>query len=97
MKRIIVIGVGAQGSTIAKRMNDHPAVSEIICADYDYKAASVLSDSLSKATALELDASNIDNVIKAAPMRGMPSNSGSSCASQVAGVIAVSMRNTRRA
>ncbi len=33
MKKIIVIGVGAQGSTIAKRINEHRGVSEIICAD----------------------------------------------------------------
>lgn len=66
MKRIIVIGVGAQGSTIAKRMNDHPAVSEIICADYDFKAARVLADSLDKASALKLDASDVKNVIAAA-------------------------------
>jgi len=66
MKRIIVIGVGAQGSTIAKRLNEHPGVSEIICADYDRKAAEALSNSLSKATALQLDASDVDNVIRAA-------------------------------
>ncbi len=66
MKRIIVIGVGAQGSTIAKRLNDHPGVSEIICADYDRKAAEALSGSLSKATALQLDASDVNNVIRAA-------------------------------
>ena len=66
MKRIIVIGVGAQGSTIAKRMNEHPGVSEIICADYDRKAAEALSSSLSKATALQLDASDVNNVIQAA-------------------------------
>ncbi len=66
MKRIIVIGVGAQGSTIAKRLNDHPGVSEIICADYDRKAAEALSGSLSKATALQLDASKVNNVIGAA-------------------------------
>ena len=66
MKRIIVIGVGAQGSTIAKRLNDHPGVSEIICADYDRKAAEALSHSLSKATALQLDASDVENVIRAA-------------------------------
>lgn len=66
MKRIIVIGVGAQGSTIAKRLNEHPGVSEIICADYDRKAAEALSSSLSKATALQLDASDVDNVIRAA-------------------------------
>jgi saccharopine dehydrogenase-like NADP-dependent oxidoreductase len=65
MKRIIVIGVGAQGSTIAKRMNDHPGVSEIICADYDRKAAEALSSSLSKARALQLDASDVNNVIRA--------------------------------
>ena len=66
MKRIIVIGVGAQGSTIAKRLNDHPGVSEIVCADYDRKAAEALSDTLEKATAMQLDASEIDNVISAA-------------------------------
>ena len=42
MKKVIVVGVGAQGSTIAKRLNDHPGVSEIICADYDQKAAEAL-------------------------------------------------------
>ncbi len=66
MKRIIVVGVGAQGSTIAKRMNEHPGVSEIICADYDFKAADVLSQSLDKATALELDAREVANLIVAA-------------------------------
>ncbi len=66
MKRIIVIGVGAQGSTIAKRMNENPTVSEIICADYDFKAARVLAESLSKASAIELDASDVSNVIAAA-------------------------------
>jgi saccharopine dehydrogenase-like NADP-dependent oxidoreductase len=66
MKRILVIGVGAQGSTIAKRMDDHPAVSEIICADYDRKAAEALSGSLGKAKALQLDASDLRTVIQAA-------------------------------
>jgi saccharopine dehydrogenase-like NADP-dependent oxidoreductase len=65
MKKIIVIGVGAQGSTIAKRMNEHPAISEIICADYDSKAAQELSNSLEKAKALELDARDVNNVIRA--------------------------------
>lgn len=65
MKKIIVIGVGAQGSTIAKRMNDHPGISEIICADYDSKAAQELSNSLEKAKALKLDARDVNNVIRA--------------------------------
>ena len=66
MKKIIVIGVGAQGSTIAKRMNEHPGISEIICADYDSRAAQELSNSLEKAKALKLDARDVNNVIKAA-------------------------------
>jgi saccharopine dehydrogenase-like NADP-dependent oxidoreductase len=66
VKKIIIAGVGAQGSTIARRMDEHPKVSEIICADYDSRAAGELSNSLNKASALQLDASNVNNVIKAA-------------------------------
>jgi len=65
MKKIIIIGVGAQGSTIAKRMDSHPEISEIVCADYDRKAAEELSSSLKKATPLQLDASEVANVIEA--------------------------------
>ncbi|MGD9067386.1 MAG: saccharopine dehydrogenase NADP-binding domain-containing protein [Desulfobacterales bacterium] len=66
MKKIIIIGVGAQGSTIARRMDEHPGVSNIICADYDIQAAEKLSSGLKKATALGLDARNLDNIIRAA-------------------------------
>lgn len=66
MNKVIVIGVGAQGSTIAKRINEHPAVSEIICADYDKKAAQELSQTLEKAKALQLDASDSTKVVAAA-------------------------------
>jgi saccharopine dehydrogenase-like NADP-dependent oxidoreductase len=66
MKKIIVVGVGAQGSTIAKRLDEHPDVTEIICADYDRKAAEALSNTLGKARALQLDASDVDKVIAAA-------------------------------
>ena len=65
MKKLIIAGVGAQGSTIAKRMDGHPDVSEIICADYDIQAARKLSDSLQKATAMQLDAREVKEVIKA--------------------------------
>jgi saccharopine dehydrogenase-like NADP-dependent oxidoreductase len=66
MKKIAIFGVGAQGSTIARRMDEHPNVSEIVCADYDSRAAEELSNSLNKASALQLDASDVNNVIKAA-------------------------------
>jgi saccharopine dehydrogenase (NAD+, L-lysine-forming) len=66
VKKVVIVGVGAQGSTIAKRMDENPQVSEIICADYDQKAAEELSSTLRKATALQLDASDINAVIQAA-------------------------------
>ena len=71
MKKLIIAGVGAQGSTIAKRMDEHQGVSEIICADYDFQAAQKLSDSLKKATALQLDARDVKDVIKAAEGCGL--------------------------
>jgi len=66
VKSVLVIGVGAQGSTIAKRLDEDPAVSEIICADYDLKAAQELQTVLKKATAIQLDAKNLTDVIQAA-------------------------------
>jgi saccharopine dehydrogenase-like NADP-dependent oxidoreductase len=66
MKKIIIIGVGAQGSTIARRMDEHPGVSEIICADYQVQTAEKLCDELKKAKALALDAGEVANVTKAA-------------------------------
>jgi len=66
VKKIIIVGVGAQGSTIAKRLDDHPAVAEIICADYDIEAAEKLSGSLNRSRAVQLDAGEVNNVIQAA-------------------------------
>jgi len=66
MKKLIIIGVGAQGSTIAKRMDGHPDIAEIICADYDRKAAEALSATVAKARPLQLDAGRVENIIEAA-------------------------------
>jgi saccharopine dehydrogenase (NAD+, L-lysine forming) len=66
MKKIFIIGVGAQGSTIAKRMDEHPGVSEIVCADYDGEAARKLAATLKKAQAVPVDANEATNVIDAA-------------------------------
>lgn len=66
MKRLLILGVGAQGSTVAKRMNEEPNVSEIICADYDEKAIQEMEDALDKAKALKLDAGKVENIVDAA-------------------------------
>ncbi len=71
IKRVLVLGVGAQGSTIAKRLQDESAVEEIICADYDFAAADDLEKSLSKAKALRVDARNSDEIVKAAEGCGL--------------------------
>jgi saccharopine dehydrogenase-like NADP-dependent oxidoreductase len=66
MRKIMVMGVGAQGSTIAKRMQEEPSIEEIVCADYDTRAAQELEKSLTKATAVEVDATNVADVVAAA-------------------------------
>lgn len=66
MKSVLVMGVGAQGSTIAKHLNDHPAVTHIICADYDRELAEGVSALLDKASAIEIDARNLEQIIEAA-------------------------------
>ena len=66
MKKLLILGVGAQGSTVAKRMDEEPAVSEIICADYDEKAVNELCGLLDKGTPLQIDATKVENIVKAA-------------------------------
>lgn len=66
MKTILVLGVGAQGSTIAKRLDAEEVVKEIRCADYDQKATSEVVEQLQKASGFNVDAHNFDEVIKAA-------------------------------
>lgn len=49
MKKVVVIGTGAQGTTVAKRLDEEPSVGEIICADYNRDAVDELAGSLKKA------------------------------------------------
>ncbi len=66
MKKVIVVGVGAQGSTIAKRLDEEANVSEVICADYDEKAAKDVAGQLKKAKAVQLNAKNVNEIVAAA-------------------------------
>ncbi len=66
MKKITVMGVGAQGSTIAKRLQEEPKVEEIVCADYDTRAAGELEKSLSKAKAVRVDGAKVADIVEAA-------------------------------
>ncbi len=71
MRKIMIMGVGAQGSTIAKRAQEEPSVEEIVCADYDMRAAQELEKSLSKAKAVQVDASKTENIAAAAKGCGL--------------------------
>jgi saccharopine dehydrogenase-like NADP-dependent oxidoreductase len=64
--KAIIVGTGAQGSTIAMRLNEEPNVEEIICADYNFEAAERLEKRLSKVRAVQVDGSNISEVLEAA-------------------------------
>ncbi|MBT4287636.1 MAG: hypothetical protein HOD92_09885 [Deltaproteobacteria bacterium] len=66
MKKVIVLGVGAQGSTIAKRLQEEPNIEELIVADYDQKAIDTLEKELSKAKAVRVNAKNMDEIVKVA-------------------------------
>lgn len=66
MKKVLVIGLGAQGSTIAKHLETHPGVQQLVCADYDRILSERLGASLSKATGMQVDAHQIESIIAAA-------------------------------
>lgn len=66
MKKVMVLGVGAQGSIIARRLMEEDKVEEVICADYDQKAAEESAKFSPKGKALQIDARNVNDIVKAA-------------------------------
>jgi len=66
MRRIMIMGSGAQGSTIAARLQEEPSVEEIVCADHDLRAARELEKTLSKVCAVAVDATKVGEIVRAA-------------------------------
>lgn len=66
MKTVMIMGVGAQGSTIAKCLDEEEVVSEIRCADYDEKAILEVTGQLKKATGFKVNACNVEEIVKVA-------------------------------
>ncbi len=62
--KIVVLGVGAQGSIIAKRLNELSALKELICADYNIATAQRVGASLSKAKSVQVDAGNLAQILE---------------------------------
>lgn len=65
-KKVLVLGVGAQGGAAARRLDVDPAVDSIICADYDMDAVNELVADLKKATGAKVDAFSIDSIVEVA-------------------------------
>ena len=63
-KKVLVLGTGAQGSTVAQKLNAEPNVDEIICADYDKKAVDSLVANLSKARGVQVNAKKKKNIVE---------------------------------
>ncbi|MEE0181637.1 MAG: saccharopine dehydrogenase NADP-binding domain-containing protein [Anaerovoracaceae bacterium] len=64
--KILVLGTGAQGTTVAKRLDEEPGVSSIICADYNMEAVNELTGILTKAEGMKCNAYNVDEIINCA-------------------------------
>lgn len=64
--KVLVLGVGAQGSTAARKLDQEPKVEEIICADYDSKAVESLVKDLKKARGIQVNAKDKDSLVSAA-------------------------------
>lgn len=62
----MVLGTGAQGSTVAMKMDKEENVDKIICADSDHKAVDELVKDLKKAEGVYVDANDVNSIIKVA-------------------------------
>lgn len=65
-KKVLVLGVGAQGSAAAKKLDLEPNVEEIVCADIDAVAVENLVETLTKARGTTVDAHDKNSIVKAA-------------------------------
>ncbi len=66
MKKVLVLGVGAQGSAAALKLDQEPAIEEVVCADYDIQAVEHVVAKMKKGRGVQVDANNLDSIIEAA-------------------------------
>ncbi len=66
MKKVMVCGCGAQGSTICRKLDEEPCIEEVICADYDLNAAKAVCSLMKKGTPVKVNAANIEEIKEAA-------------------------------
>ena len=66
MKKVLVLGSGAQGSTVVRRLDLEPNVGEILVADYDKAAVDHLVGMIKKGKGYQIDASKEEDIVKLA-------------------------------
>lgn len=66
MKKVMVCGCGAQGSTICRKLDQEPNIEEVICADYSMDAAEAVCRLMTKGTPKQVDATKVEEIKKAA-------------------------------
>lgn len=66
MKKILILGTGAQGTTAAKLLDKDANVGELILADVDAKAVETLAGELTKAKGVIVDAGSVDSIVEVA-------------------------------
>ena len=66
MKKVMVCGCGAQGSTICRRLDEEPNIEEVVCADYNFAAAEAVCKLMKKGTPKQVNAAHVDEIVKAA-------------------------------
>lgn len=66
MKKVMILGVGAQGSTVARKLDEEQGVDEIICADHNEKAVTEIVKSLKKARGAKVDGRDKGEIANAA-------------------------------
>ncbi len=66
MKKVMVCGCGAQGSTICRKLDQEPNIEEVVCADYNFEAAKAVCKLMKKGTPKQVNAAHVDEIAKAA-------------------------------
>ena len=64
--KVLILGIGAQGSVIANEISQNDKVSEVICGDINLRLANELVKSNAKITTKRVDAKNTQSIIEAA-------------------------------
>ena len=66
MKKVMVCGCGAQGSTICRKLDEEPNIEEVVCADFNFEAAKAVCKLMKKGTPKQVNAAHVEEIVAAA-------------------------------